>query len=126
MIKLVQVGLDNDITEHINPKSYSMNSEDQYESWEDGNYVEHRIYVRKKIRGTFEVALYGKNGMDFAAFKQIWDDATENDVALLNVWVQNENRLVGIYAYYKFTGTIHREMLNGQCFDKITVEVTER
>ena len=44
-----------DITPHINPRTYKMNAEKTYESWQDGNFVEHRVYTRQRIKGSFEV-----------------------------------------------------------------------
>lgn len=115
-----------DITKYINPKTYKMNAEDVYESWEDGNYREHRIVSRERIIGSFEVALYGLDGMTTQNFLDIWNDAVNNHVATLLVFVQNKNKNEAIEAFFKFKGTFHREMINGEYCDKLTIEITER
>lgn len=115
-----------DLTPYISPKSYKMNAEDIYESWEDGNYREHRLVTRERIKGSFEIALYGQDGMTTQNFLDTWNGGVDNHVATLLVFVQNKNKNEAIEAYYKFSGTFHREMLNGDYCDKLTVEITER
>ena len=44
-----------DYTPHIVDDSYDINSNDVYESWEDGNKVEHRIPVTKKKSLSFHL-----------------------------------------------------------------------
>lgn len=124
-MKLVQIGL-TDITQYINQSSYKMNSEAQYESWQDGNFVEHRVYIRKRIKGSFDVALYGKNGMDTAAFMQLWNGAVEDNIIALDVYLQNEDRMEAIDAYFEITGSTHKELNNGGFLDILTIEVEER
>jgi hypothetical protein len=114
-----------DITEHIDEKSYKMNSEDYYESWKDGNNREHRIYTGDKIRGEFLLALYGKDGVDMQEFLDIWNSAVDNHVVTLGVYVQNTNTTEMIEAYYTFTSSFHRKILGGNYFDKIKVSIQE-
>ena len=40
-----------DYTPYIVDGSYAIDSEDVYESWDDGNRVEHRIVVTQKVVG---------------------------------------------------------------------------
>lgn len=40
-----------DISKHIIVGSYEVNNEDIFNSWEDGNRVEHRDYIRTKAVG---------------------------------------------------------------------------
>lgn len=115
-----------DITEYINTKTYKMNQEKQYESWQDGNYREHRIYTRTRIEGSFEVALYGKNNMLTQDFLDLWESAVHNNIVTILVYVQNTNKNETIEAYFKFDGTFHRELINGDYVDILSVEITER
>ena len=55
-----------DITRYIDRDSYSMNSDKVFESWQDANYVEHRIPIRKRVSGKFKIRC-GK-GLTFADF----------------------------------------------------------
>lgn len=115
-----------DITEYINTKSYKMNADKDYESWLDGNRREHRIYTRTRIEGSFEVALYGKNNMLTQNFLDLWNGAVDNEVVTMLVYVQNTNAMETIEAYFEFTGKSHREMINGNYCDVLTVKITER
>lgn len=115
-----------DLTPFISEKSYRMNAESQYESWKDGNYREHRIYTTSKIKGSFTVCLYGYQDMDTQAFLNNWNEGVSNHVAALKVFVQNKNVMQNIEAYYTFEGTFHREMINGNYCDKLTINIQER
>ena len=115
-----------DITKHISEKSYKMNSEPIYESWLDGNYKEHRIYTRTRVKGSFTICLYGSDGVGTAEFLENWNKAVSNNVATMAVFVQNENKMEAINAYFTFEGTFHREMLNGDYCDKLNVTIYER
>lgn len=119
-----------DLTPLIDEKSYKMNTEDTYESWLDGNYVEHRIYTRNKVKGSFNICLYGQTVnntvMTTSAFLNLWNAAVDNHKATLGVFVQNMNSFEAIEAFYHFEGTFHREMINGSWCDKLTVSITER
>lgn len=115
-----------DVTEYINPKNYKMNADKPYISWEDGNFKEHRVYPRSKVKGSFEVALYGQNGMLTQNFLDLWNEAVENEIVTMLVYVQNTNKMEAIEAYFEFDGKFHREMINGNYCDILTVKITER
>lgn len=114
-----------DITEYINPKTYKMNAEKTYESWLDGNYKEHRIYTRSKVKGSFEIALYGQNNMHTQDFLELWNGAVNNEVVTIMLYVQNLDQNSAIQAYFEFDGTFHREMINGEYCDVLTVNIEE-
>ena len=114
-----------DITKYINPKTYKMNAEKSYESWLDGNYKEHRIYTRTKVKGSFEVALYGQDNMLTQDFLNLWNGAVSNEVLTIMVYVQNTNQNTAIEAYFEFDGKFHREMINGDYCDVLTVKIAE-
>ena len=115
-----------DLTPYIDEKSYIMNAEDTYESWLDGNYVEHRIYTTTKIRGSFVVCLYGKDGMNTQTFLETWSGGVNNHIATILVYCQNTDSMEAINAFYAFEGTFHREMINGAYCDKLTISISER
>ena len=115
-----------DITEYINKKTYKMNAEKPYISWEDGNFREHRVYPRSKVEGSFEVALYGKNNMLTQNFLDLWNGAVDNELVTMGVFVQNTNKFEMIEAYFEIDGKTHREMINGNYCDILTIKITER
>ena len=115
-----------DITQYIDWASYALASQDIFQSWTDGNFVEHRIYSRSRISGTFRVWLCGKNGMNVDAFMTLWNGATHNHITTLGVYDNVANEIKAINAYCNIVPESHREMVNGDYFDILTIEVTER
>lgn len=114
------------ITPYINRKTYKMNQEDIYESWENANMIESRILIRTRIKGSFEVSVYGRNDMDYEAFLSLWNSAVDNGVVTIGVYVQNTNEFEAIEAYYKTSGVAHNRLMGGSYFDRVTFEIEER
>ena len=112
-----------DITRYIDRDTYSSNSEEIYESWENANYVEIRIPIRKKIKAKFTIRC-GK-GLSFDNFLSNWNQAVEDGVVTMGLFVQNDNEFEAIEAYYTFTGNKHVELDNGAVYDEISVEIEE-
>ena len=125
MNSLVTIGT-TDITPYINWETYKMVSESMYESWKDGNFVEHRIYTRTRLSGSFDVWLCGMNGMDTDAFITLWNSAVNNNTITLGVYDQTSNSMKAIQAFFVITPSKHKEMVNGSYFDVFHIEVTER
>ena len=115
-----------DITKFINKKSYKVNAEKNFETWKDGNYLEHRIYTRPKVKGSFEVVLYGQDQTFTEDFLSLWNGAVDNDVVTISVFVQNHNKMEAIEAYFDITGTSHKDMINGNYCDKLTINIKEK
>lgn len=112
-----------DITSYIDKDTYSVNSKKIYESWQNGNYVEVRVPIRKKVQGKFKIRC-GK-GLSYADFLTNWESAVEDDVVTMGVFVQNDNEFEAIEAYFEFTGEKHVELDSGAIYDEITVEFEE-
>lgn len=125
MNSLVFIG-STDITPYINWKTYKSSHENMYESWQDGNYVEHRICVRERLIVSFDVWLCGINNMNTDAFFALWNSAVTNHIITLGVYDQLTNSIQAINAYYEITPAEHKEMVNGNYFDVFHIEVTER
>ena len=115
-----------DISNLIVDGSYKMDLEPSYQSWEDGNYVEHRIYARQKIRGEFEVALGTKAGKTLPQFKTIISNATNNNVTTAAFYVTNKGTVEAVNAYVTLTSKEHILTADGSFIDVVSVEVTER
>ena len=115
-----------DITNLIVDGSYKMDLEPSYQSWEDGNYVEHRIYARQKIRGEFEVALGSKAGTTLPQFMTILNNATNNHVMTGAFFVTNKGSVEAVNAYVTLTNKEHILTADGSFIDVVSVEITER
>lgn len=115
-----------DITPYIEWKSYKISATEMFESWRDGNYVEHRVYTRSRMQGSFKVWLAGVDDMDTDAFMALWNGATNNHITTLAVYDQTSNSMKAIEAYCDITPSSHKEMVNGDYFDIFTIKVEER
>ena len=115
-----------DISNLIVDESYKMDQEGVYESWLDGNYVEHRIYTASKIRGSFDVVLSSKNNCTLSQFKAIIDNATTNHVLLGAFSCTNTGSVEAVNAFCKLTNKEHIATADGSFIDVVTVEITER
>ena len=113
------------ITDHIIADSYQMDAEDLYESWRDGNYVEHRIITASKVRGSFEVACCDKD-YTFSDFMDVINTADNNGVLTCAVFVTNKNEMKAISAYYSISNEKHELMADGSFLDVLKIELTER
>ena len=112
-----------DITRYIDKDTYQVNSEDVYESWQNANFVEKRVFVRKRVEGKFEIRC-GK-GLTLASFISNWEAAVSNDVVTMGVFVQNTNSFEAIEAFYSFEGQEHVELDNGAFYDRLIVKIKE-
>lgn len=115
-----------DISNLIVDGTYKMDLEDLFESWKDGNCVEHRIYISSKIRGSFNVALSNKNNCTLSQFKTIIDNATTNHIVLGAFQCTNTGQLEAIEAYVDLTNKDHILTADGTFVDIVTVGITER
>lgn len=114
-----------DISQYINEQTYTMKREREFESWYDGNFVEHRNYTRSKVKGSFEVALWGKNGMTLDAFLTLWNAAVANDKVTILLFVQNSGTMEAVEAFFDFSPVLHRNLMNGGSLDRLTIDIVE-
>lgn len=112
-----------DITRYIEKDTYKMNSNDVYESWQNGNFVEKRIQIRTRVEGSFTIHC-GK-GLTLANFLLNWDSAVQDNVVTMGVFVQNTNSFEAIEAFYEFEGQKHVELDNGAFYDEMTIKIKE-
>lgn len=55
-----------DLTAYLDVQSYAVNLEDMFDTWEDGNWITHRVIARQRRSGTFSL------GFDTAASFAAW------------------------------------------------------
>jgi len=115
-----------DITDYIVTETYKMDSEETFESWLDGNKVEHRIIVAEKVKGTFDVVLTNKNNMPTADFLTLWNSAITDGYITMLVYVANKAENKMINAYYTMQTNKHEKLADGTFLDVLTIEIQER
>lgn len=116
-----------DITDYIIKDTYEVNSEPVYTSWEDANYVEHRVYVRDKVRGSFEVITFGTTPRTaLVAFLNILKAATSNNVLTIGLYVENEGTFQALNCFYTVESTQHAVTDDGRYVDRAKISIEER
>ena len=55
-----------DLTDFVDVQTYAVNREDVYDSWTDGNWIDHRVIARQRRTGTFSLGF--ATAADFAAW----------------------------------------------------------
>lgn len=110
-----------------NVKKYSIKPDKNYKSWEDGNNVEHRIYTRTRLTGSFEVWLCGVGDyLSLDDFLELWNGAVNNNVITLGLYDQTSNSVKAVNAYFDILPSSHRELSEGLYFDVLKIEVDEK
>lgn len=115
-----------DISNLIVDGTYKINAEDAYESWKDGNYVEHRIIIGSKAVGDFNVVLSEKNGCTLSQFNTMIKAVENNGIIPMAVYLANTGAVKAINAFYTLTSQEHILQPEGSFIDVITVGVQER
>ena len=114
-----------DITDLVVVDSYKMDSTQLYESFDDGNRVEHRIPISDKVDGQFEVALSDKN-CTIEEFMNLWREAETNGYVMATVYVTNRGVMKTINAYYTMTSKKHERTAKGTYVDVLEIKLEER
>lgn len=114
-----------DISKWIIKNTYEVNTEPEFESWKDGNFHEHRIYVRDRIKGSFDVILFGASNTNYQSFLTRLNNATSNRLTAMSVYVQNTNALVTGSFYVEVAGTQHAWTDDGRVVNKVTLKIEE-
>lgn len=116
-----------DITDYIIKDTYEINTEPIYTSWDDANYVEHRVYVRDKVKGSFEFITFGDAPrVAFLDFLNILKAATTNNVLTIGLYVQNEGTFQAINCFYTIESTQHAPTTDGRYVDRAVIRIEER
>lgn len=114
-----------DITRHIVKDTYEVNTEPEFESWTDGNFREHRIYVRDRVRGSFDVCFLGEDNTVYQDFLDLLETATTNRRLTIGLFVLNESAFGSYQVYYTLTSAQHAETTDGRMVNKMTFTLEE-
>lgn len=121
---LATVGNTN-ITKYIIKNTYDVNAEPVFQSWTDGNYHDHRIYTRDKVKGSFDVIFFDDDNGAYQDFLTLLDSATNNRVLTIGLFVVNQSRFDAFNVYYTITGAQHAETTDGRMVNKMTIKIEE-
>ena len=116
-----------DYTPYIVDGSYDINTNDKYESWEDGNMVEHRIIVTSKVSGSVQILCSEEgNWPRVDAFISDLAAATDNGVLTCGVFVPSRGALAALDCYYKLENVSHIKGSGDLFTDVFALKITER
>lgn len=120
-------GVTTDITNYIVEGTYKMDSDDAYESWEDGWKVEHRIITGSKVTGSFQIVCSNRsNSITLNDFLTIWNGAVNDGVITLGVYVNNKGAVEAIEAYFTMDNVKHDRAGDGSFIDVFEIKIKER
>lgn len=121
---LIQIG-STDLTAYADIQNFNINREDVYESWTDGNWIDHREIVRTRIRGAFQLGF--RTSASWTAFLALM--SSEQNAAgffPVTVYVQNTGSTETIDAFLDITGSAKWDWVNERFWRTISVTLTER
>lgn len=114
-----------DITKYIIKDTFEVNAEPVFESWTDGNFHEHRIYIRDRVKGKFDVIFFDEDNGAYQDFLDLLDSATTNRLLTMGLFVVNQSKFDGFQVYYTLSQAQHAETTDGRMVNKMTMTIEE-
>lgn len=114
-----------DLSQYADIQNYNINEADVFQSWTDGNWIDHRDMVRTRITGT--VLLGFKTAASWSAFQTIL--ASQRNAAgyyPVTLYVNNTGTTETIDAFLDMTNATKWDLVNDRFWRVQTVTVTER
>ena len=114
-----------DLSQYADIQNYNINEADVFQSWTDGNWIDHRDMVRTRITGT--VLLGFKTAASWSAFQTIL--ASQRNAAgyyPVTLYVNNTGTTETIDAFLDMTNATKWDLVNDRFWRVQTVKVTER
>lgn len=115
------------LTPYIVDGSYDIQTENKYESWNDANMVEHRVIIATKVFGSFQIVCSNRaNSITLADFLTLWEDAVDNGVVMIGLYVPSRDSFEALNCYYEIKSSDHILSADGNFIDVLTIEIKER
>lgn len=114
-----------DITKYIIKDTYDVNTEPVFESWQDGNFKEHRVYIRDRVIGSFDVIFFDDDNGAYQDFLDLLASVTVNRVTTIGLYVLNTSRTELFQVYYTIKAVQHAETTDGRMVNKMTIDLEE-
>ena len=114
-----------DITKYIIKDTYDVNTEPVFESWQDGNFKEHRVYIRDRVKGSFDVIFFDDDNGAYQDFLDLLASVTVNRVTTIGLYVLNTSHTGLFEVYYTIKAIQHAETTDGRMVNKMTIDLEE-
>ena len=114
-----------DLSQYADIQNYNINEADVFQSWTDGNWIDHRDMVRTRITGT--VLLGFKTAASWSAFQALL--ASQRNAAgyyPVTLYVNNTGTTETIDAFLDMTNATKWDLVNDRFWRVQTVKVTQR
>lgn len=116
---------DTDLTAFADIQNYNVNEEDVYQSWTDGNWIEHRNVVRRRVSG--ELKLGFANAAAFEAFTELLISARQpGGWYPITVYINNTGALRDLEAFLEVKGSGKWDLVNGRQWLVQTISISQR
>ena len=114
-----------DLTEFVDIQTYKINREDVYETWTDGNWMEHRVVARTRISGTLRLGF--ADAADLAAFLALLAaEKTAGGWYPVTAYVLNTGATAAVDAFVDPEGEAKWDIKNGRQWVVQTLSVRQR
>jgi len=114
-----------DLTEFVDIQNYDMQEADIYQTWTDGNWVDHREIVRTRIQGTVKLGI--RNAEDFSAFVALMvSEKQEAGHYPVTAYVSNTGATVTFDAFIDRKDEDKWDLVNRRQWQAQTLTVIER
>jgi len=114
-----------DVSDFLDIQNYEMNAEDVYNTWTDGNWIDHRVIVRQRITGKVKAGF--KRAADFAAFTALLESAKQtNGYYSISAYVNNTGAVAAFEAFIDTTDADKWDLVNGRQWQVQTLTIRGR
>ena len=121
---MFKIGL-TDCSNHVVGENYSVQSNDEFETWTDANGKEHRSAYRQRISGTFE--MYFENEADYLTFEGILSTNKRSDLTYpLRIYDSRTGNEEDIFAFVDYNTTLYRDPAFVDRVERIKVTIKEQ
>lgn len=114
-----------DLTAFEDIQNHDVNRDDVYDTWTDGNWVDHRVIVRTRISGTVKLGF--KKATDFADFMTLLGTAKDAEGFYpISVYCNNTGTTETINAFLDVSGADKWDLNNSRQWQVVTIKITGR
>lgn len=121
---MFKIGL-TDYSKNVVGENYSVQSNDEYETWTDANGKEHRSAYRQRISGTFE--LYFTNEEEYLTFQSVLEANKRTDLTYpITIYDSRTGNEEDIFAFVNYNITLYRNPAFVDRVEQIKVTIKEQ
>lgn len=114
-----------DLTRWEDRRDHKVNREEIFETWTDGNWIEHRVVTRTRVSGSLKLNFARE--ADYSAFLALLvSERTADGYYPITVWCDNTGGTVEINAFLTCTGVVNWDVTAPIKHQSITVTIAQR